>query len=170
MNTALGEGCVSTDQLAALHDLGYLPVCIRALPEGSRVNLRVPMFTVENTVAEFFWLTNYIETVLSDEIWKPTTVATIAHDFRRQLDHYVELTGSDPGFADWQNHDFSMRGMSGVYDAASSCAGHLLSNYGTDTVVAIDYLEDYYFADAMKELIGGSVPATEHSEIGRAHV
>lgn len=163
MDNALGKGSVSTDRLAALHDLGYLPISIKALPEGSRVNIKVPLFTVINTDAEFFWLTNYIETVLSNECWKPTTIATIAFEYRRVMDAFVELTGSSPEFADWQIHDFSMRGVSGVSDAHSANAGHLLSNYGTDTVVAIDYLENYYFADSDKELIGGSVPATEHS-------
>jgi nicotinamide phosphoribosyltransferase len=136
---------------------------IKALPEGSRVNLKVPFFTIQNTHPDFFWLTNYLETALSNEIWKPTTVATIAFEFRRVLDNFVELTGSSPDFANWQNHDFSMRGMSGLHDASSACAGHLLSNSGTDTISAIDYLENYYNADAETELVGGSVPATEHS-------
>lgn len=163
MDTSLGEGAVNVDRIAALHDLGYLPLLIKALPEGSRVNIKVPMFTIVNTLPEFFWLTNYLETVMSTELWKPINVATIAYEFRRQLDKYVALTGSSPEFADWQNHDFSMRGMSGLYDASACGAAHLLSNFGTDTVPAIDYLENYYGADCTKELIGGSVPATEHS-------
>lgn len=56
-----------------------------------------------------------------------------------------------------------MRGMSGLHDAMSHSSGHLLSNFGTDTVPAIDYLEDYYGANAEAEMIGGSVSATEHS-------
>ncbi len=63
----------------------------------------------------------------------------------------------------WQGHDFSFRGMDGPESAARSGAAHLLSFTGTDTLPAIDYLEDYYGADCEKELIGGSVPATEHS-------
>jgi nicotinamide phosphoribosyltransferase len=63
----------------------------------------------------------------------------------------------------WQGHDFGMRGMFGLEAAALSGAGHLLSFTGTDTVPAIDFLESYYHADATKEVVGGSVPATEHS-------
>jgi nicotinamide phosphoribosyltransferase len=163
MDTSLGEGSVPVHRIEALHDLGYLPLLIKALPEGSRVNMKVPFLTVQNTHPDFFWLVNYIETVLSNEVWKPTTVATIAYEYRRQLDHYVALTGSSPELAAWQCHDFSMRGMSGVHDASSASAGHLLSNFGTDTVSAIDFLENYYGADANLELIGGSVPATEHA-------
>jgi nicotinamide phosphoribosyltransferase len=44
-----------------------------------------------------------------------------------------------------------------------SSAAHLLSFTGTDTIPAIDFLEEFYNADCEKELIGGSVSATEHS-------
>ena len=74
-----------------------------------------------------------------------------------------ETVGSDHGFIPWQGHDFSFRGMSGIEDAIMSGAGHLLSFAGTDTIPAIDFLETFYNADCEKELIGGSVPATEHS-------
>jgi len=125
--------------------------------------MRVPTMTIVNTLPEFFWLTNYLETVISNEAWKAATVATIAYEYRRLLTRYADETGAPMGFIDWQGHDFSCRGMSGMVDAASSGAGHLLSFFGTDTIAAIDYLEDYYHADSDKEMIGGSVPATEHS-------
>src|SRR5580698_9446717 len=40
MDSMLGEGAVPVHKMAALHDLGYLPLRIKALPEGSRVDLR----------------------------------------------------------------------------------------------------------------------------------
>lgn len=164
MDNYLGPDAVPVDHIADLHDLGYLPLLIKALPEGSRVNIKVPVLTMVNTDHRFFWLTNYVETFLSAELWKPITTATTAYEFRRVLDQYVEATGSSKEFADWQLHDFSFRGMSGWHDAASSGAAHLIAaGYGTDTLPAIDYLEDYYLADSDKELVGGSVPATEHS-------
>lgn len=159
----LGPDSVRTDHIAALHDLGYLPIVIKALPEGSRVNIKVPFLTIRNTLPQFYWLTNYLETVLSDELWQSITVATITYEYRRILNKYVELTGSSPEFADWQIHDFSMRGMAGWAASAKAGAAHLLSSRGTDTLPAVDYLEDYYGADVTKELVAGSVPATEHS-------
>lgn len=158
-DTSLGKDSVKVDHIEALHDLGYLPILIKALPEGSRVNIRVPVFTIQNTVPEFFWLTNYLETQLSAESWKVMHTATIAYEYRRLLDSYAELTGSPPLFVAWQGHDFANRGMSGIYDASASLSGHLLSFMGTDTPLAIDYLENYYNADADNECIGGSVPA-----------
>lgn len=163
MDTSLGPGVVTVDHIAALHDLGYLPLVIKALPEGSRVNLKVPLFTLRATDPRFFWLVNYIEDVLSNSIWKPTTVATIAFQYRRLLLAYAELTGGDKAFVDFQAHDFSCRGMSGPEDSARTSFGHLASFVGTDAVASLDYAEDYYGANADVEYLGGGVPATEHS-------
>ena len=163
MDAALGVGTVPVDHIVALHDLGYLPIMIKALPEATRVPIRVPVLVIYNTEPRFFWLTNYLETVLSCELWKPITSATIAHHYRLLLEHYARQTGADPGFVDFQAHDFSFRGMSGIRDAALSGAAHLLSFVGTDTVPAIDLIESSYGGNAEQELIGCSVPATEHS-------
>ncbi len=161
-DTFLGPGAVSMAHFEELHDLGYLPLRIKALPEGARVNLRVPHFTVINTHPRFAWLTNYLETYISCESWKPMVTATIAFEFRKLLHRFaMETVGSAVG-VEFMAHGFEFRGMSGVQDAASAGAGHLLSFWGTDTMVAIDMLEDYYNADAEKELIAASVPASEH--------
>jgi len=160
MDTSLGEGAVPVEHMEELHDLGYLPIKVKSLPEGSRVNIRVPMFTVVNTKAEFFWLTNYIETSISAEIWKACTTATIAYEYKRLLTEYAIKTGAPLDFVPLQGHDFSARGMSGIADAAASGIGHLASFIGTDTVAAIDYAEEYYGVDGV---VGVSVPATEHS-------
>lgn len=152
---------VEVDHLIKLHELGYLPLVIKALPEGTLCPMQVPMLTVRNTHGkEFSWVTNYLETWLSTEGWKPCTSATTAYILRKVLDHYAEETGGDKSFVDWQGHDFSMRGMSGVHDAARTGMGHLLSFLGSDTIPAAKYLKQYYSAEGP---VGFSVPASEHS-------
>ena len=146
-----------------LHDLGYLPLEIRALPEGTLCPIRVPMFTIENTIPKFYWLTNFIETILSTEIWKPMTSATIALQYRKILDKWAEKTCDDNSHVDYQGHDFSLRGMVGLNGGCSSGAGHLLSFKGTDTLPAILWLEQYYNAKNINGSVGCSIPATEHS-------
>lgn len=163
MDTFLGEGSVPVDGFEMLHDLGYLPIVLKALPEGSRVQMKVPVLTIYNSHTDFAWLVNYLESTLSNMLWKQMVNATIAYEYRRVFDYYAEKTGTPKEVVQWQGHDFSSRGMSGPEDAARSGAAHLLSFTGSDTVSAIDYLEDYYNADAEKELISASVPATEHS-------
>jgi nicotinamide phosphoribosyltransferase len=148
-------------KVEALHDLGYLPLRFKALPEGTLVGMKIPVFTVVNTLPGYYWLTNYMETWLSTECWKISNSATIAYTYRKILTRYAELTGAPMEFIDWQAHDFSLRGMSGIHDGAKSGAGHQTSFLGTDSLPALDWLEDYYMG--AQTFLGGSVPATEHS-------
>jgi nicotinamide phosphoribosyltransferase len=160
----LGKDSIPYDHIGALHDLGYLPLEIKALPEGTLVPMRVPVLTIRNTRPEFFWLTNMLETLMSAILWKPCTSATTAYSYLQTFTRYaLDTVGDDLSFVPWQGHDFSFRGMSGIEDALMSGAGHLLCFAGTDTIPAIDFLETYYGADCEQELVGGSVPATEHS-------
>lgn len=163
MDFALGKDTIDVSHIEALHDLGYLPIKIKALPEGSRVPIGVPVLTIVNTLPDFFWLTNYLESVISCYLWKPITSATTAFEYKRLLTEYAFKTGTSLDFINFQAHDFSFRGMSSLQDSLLSGAAHLTSFYGTDSVAAIDFLEEYYHADAELEMIGGSVPATEHS-------
>ena len=163
MDNALGPGAVTTEHLGELHDLGYLPLEIRALPEGSFVNFNTPCVTVHNTIGKFFWLTNYIETIMSSYLWLPSTSATTAMYYRTLFEAAAQMSHASPEFIPFQGHDFSFRGMPGPQAAAMSGAGHLLFFNGTDTVPAIDFVERYYYANSDETMIGGSVPATEHS-------
>jgi nicotinamide phosphoribosyltransferase len=144
-----------------LHDLGYLPILVKAIPEGTLVPIKVPVLTIYNTHPDFYWLTNYLETILSNLLWKPMTSATIAHQYRKVLTGWMRKT--DPAnswFIDWQGHDFSMRGLDSAEAVISSGLGHLTSFSGTDSLPAIYGARKYYGAEGF---IAGSVPATEHS-------
>lgn len=171
----LGEGAVSMQHFEELHDLGYLPIEIKAIEEGSRVNIGVPVFTIENTNPDymwltpkdthpkFAWLTNYLETVMSCELWKPMTTATTLYYFRKLINEFaLKTTGSLDG-TQFQLHGFEFRGMSGRHDAMKNAAAMLLSTNGTDTVPALPFIEKYYGDDITKTFIATSVPASEHS-------
>lgn len=151
---------VDTSHWRALADLGYLPIEIRAVPEGTLVPIGAPMLTIHNTNPDFFWLTNYLETLMSAELWQPITSATTARRYRQILESAAKRSGMDPAFVDWQGHDFSFRGMAGSHAAVKSGMAHLFFFRGTDTIPAIQGLRDSYRA---RGFIGGSVPATEHS-------
>ncbi|NYF13599.1 nicotinamide phosphoribosyltransferase [Pseudoclavibacter sp. JAI123] len=155
----LGPNTIGSAHIRALHRLGFLPLRFCAVPEGTAVPLRIPSFTIENTHPDFFWLTNYVETVLSAEIWQASTTATLARAMRETLEVAAARTGTPPAAVDWQGHDFSYRGMSSNETAAMSGAAHLLSFTGTDSLVSIDWIERRYGG----EFVAGSVPATEHS-------
>lgn len=147
-----------TKRLRKLWERGYLPIEIKALPEGSFVDVNVPVLTITNTSPDEYWLPNSLETWLSFDLWRSSTSATIAFVYRDILEAHAYNTGASKDFIMWQGHDFSPRGMGGFYDAARSGLGHLTSFWGTDNIPA---------ADAMNKLYGGgmygSVPATEHA-------
>lgn len=165
IKSTLGDANPETKHLEELHDLGYLPLSIKALPEGSIVPTRVPTMTIQNTDPRFFWLTNFIESLASCELWQPSTSATLAVEYKRMMDAYALQTNPEGAwFTIFQGHDFSMRGMSSLRSAILSGMGHLAAGFaGTDTIPAITGAEYYYNANVEKELVGTSVPATEHS-------
>lgn len=153
----------SYQHIEDLHKTQHLPILVKALPEGVKVPIGVPFLTITNTQDHAFWLPNFLETILSTEIWQTITSATIADQYRQILDMWATITSTATDFVQWQGHDFSFRGMSSLESAQMSGAGHLLSFTGTDTIPALLFMEKYYGADLTKELVGGSVAATEHS-------
>jgi nicotinamide phosphoribosyltransferase len=163
IKSTLGVPNPETVHIEQLHDLGYLPLSIKSLAEGTVVPLRTPVMTIQNTDKRFFWLTNFVESLASCELWQASTSATIARQYYKLLNARAKDTGGDPTFIQFQGHDFSMRGMSSLRSAVLSGMGHLLSFTGTDTIPAIQAAEALYGANVEKELIGTSIPATEHS-------
>lgn len=158
-----GNNTITFEHIEKLWDLQYLPIAIMSLPEGVLVPIGCPSFVTFNTLPDFYWVTNMLETLESCELWKPTTSATMARELKKVFKKYSDLTCDNENHLDFQMWDFSMRGMSGVWDACQSGAAHLLNSKGSDTIPAIDYLEQYYNADSDKELISAGVCATEHS-------
>lgn len=174
-----------TTEIEKLYDLGYLPIKIKAVPEGTRVNIKTPVYEISNTVKGFGWLVNYLETFISVNVWYQINSATVAYSYRQVVNKYFEKTVSENAvkrveFADGvmteiecseklaavRNAacgDFSMRGMTSIESAEKSSAAHLLSFTGTATIGAIPWLEQYYNCDCTKEIVGKGVPSTEHS-------
>jgi len=139
---------------------GYLPVVIRAVPEGTVVPVKHVLATIENTDPECFWLTTWLETALLRAIWYPTTVATQSWSIRQLILNYLEKTG-DPNLIDFKLHDFGARGVSSLESAGIGGAAHLVNFMGTDTISGILFAREYYSAG----VAGFSIPAAEHSTI-----
>lgn len=152
-----------TSGFEALWDLGYLPIEVRALDEGTLCPMRVPMLTIHNTLPEFFWVTNYLETIMSTMLWKPMTSATIAHAYKKLIVSWALKTDPENiDFTQWQGHDFSSRGLDSIDAIIASGLGHLVSFSGTDSLPPL-WGARYFYGD--QEFLSGSVPATEHSVI-----
>ncbi len=149
-------------KIHALADLGYWPVEIRALPEGTISPVKNALFTIRTTHPDFYWAGGFIESLLL-KVWYPITVATNVLQYRRVVDQTHDKTCKDSGaFRDFMVHDFGYRSDSSEEGAAISGAAHLVFFKGSDTVVALPFIQRYYNAD-IKNGYMLSVPATEHS-------
>jgi nicotinamide phosphoribosyltransferase len=146
----------------ALHRLGYLPIRVKALPEGIETNPNVPHMTFINTVDGFAWLTLYLETIISSLAWKPSTSATIALQYKRNVVEWVMKTDPASAFLiPFLCHDFSARGLS-PWDMLSSGLGHASSFLGSDTIICIPGSR-YYYNEPEDQVAIYSVNASEHS-------
>lgn len=149
------------NKLKDLHKLGYLPIKIMALPEGSLVPMRVPALTIRNTDPRFYWLPGFLETTLLSNTFVTTGVASVARQFRKIGQHYADLSTDDDAYLDYQFHDFSQRGQHGDQACVLGGIGHLSSFKGSDAIPAVAALMDMYPEEDTN--FGKSVVATEHS-------
>lgn len=141
------------------HD-GYLPVVIRAVPEGTSVPVKNVLATIENTDPKCFWLTTYLETALLRAVWYPTTVATQSRSIKKTILEYLERTG-DPSTINFKLHDFGARGVSSMESAGLGGSAHLINFMGSDTISGVLFAREFYNAG----IAGFSIPAAEHSTI-----
>lgn len=143
-----------------LHNLGYLPIKVKSLPEGIETNPNIPHMTFINTVDGFAWLPLYLETIISSAAWKPSTSATLALAYRRNVEKWVLKTDKDnKGLIPFLCHDFSARGLS-PWDMMTSGLGHATSFRGSDTLPVIPAARYYY---SEEDVCINSVNASEHS-------
>jgi nicotinamide phosphoribosyltransferase len=145
-----------------LHKLGYLPIRVKALPEGIETSPNIPHQTFVNTKPGFAWLTLYLETPVSNLSWKTSTNATTALQYRRNTTEWVMKTDSDNAwFIDYACHDFAARGLD-PFTTISSGLAHAMSFIGSDTLIVIDAAR-YYYGVGEDEVCIASVNASEHS-------
>lgn len=163
LDNTLGVGLAGVERIGNLHDLGYLPIEIKAIAEGTFVPVCVPMFEISNTHPNFAWLTNAIESVISAELWHPMVSANVGYKYRQIVDHFYNLSCDDFIPHNRALGDFSMRGQESKRSAYKSSAAWLLSFLNTATVPAIPYLEKYYNCDCEHEPVGFGAVSTEHS-------
>lgn len=150
-----------TKHIEDLWKLRYLPLQITSLEEGKLIPIKVPFIQIVNTDERFAWLPTYIETYMSSYLWQMITNATTAFQYRVLFERAAKKDGTDPFSVKIQGHDFSMRGLA-CPEASRNGFGHLLSFLGTDTIPAIIYANEYYDGKN-SQLVGCSVPASEHS-------
>ena len=163
MDATLGTEAYKIGKVEKLHQLGYLPIELFALPEGTLVPMHVPMFGITNTHPDFAWLPQSLESLISAESWHPMLAATVGHTYREIVNRYYELTCDDTIPRAKALGAFDFRGEECTESAVKAGAGWCLSFLNTATVPTIPYLEQNYSCDCTKEPVAFGSPSTEHS-------
>ena len=163
MDATLGAEAYKIEKVEKLHKLGYLPIEIFSLPEGTPVPMHVPMFGITNTHPEFAWLPQSLEGLISAESWHPMLAATVGHTYREIVNRYYELTCDDAIPRARALGAFDFRGEECTESAVKAGAGWCLSILNTATVPTVPYLEQNYNCDCTKEPVAFGSPSTEHS-------
>lgn len=162
LDATLGKGIYGTEKIRKLHRLGYLPIEIIALPEGTMVPVHVPMFGITNTHDDFAWLPQALESLISAEMWYPQITATVGKTYRDIVNKYYDETVEDSIPRAKALGAFDFRGDMCVDAALKAGAGWCLSFLLTATVPAIPYLEAMFNCDCTKEPVAYGSVSTEH--------
>lgn len=140
---------------------GYLPLRIKAAPEGTLIPLSNALFTVENTDKKCYWLTSFKETVLLPAVWYPSAVATISFHIKKICAQFLAETSDTPSDIDFMLNDFGFRGVNVNQGAGVGGVTHLMMFKGTDNIMALIYAREFYKC----HMAGFSIPAMEHSTV-----
>ena len=162
LDNSLGEYVYDINKIVNLHKLGYLPIEIIALPEGSMVPMKVPMFGITNTHDGFAWLPQALESLISAELWYPMICATVGKTYRDIVNEYYDLTCDDDIPRKKALGSFDFRGDMGLDAALKAGSGWCLSFVNTATVPAVPYLEQMYNCDCSKEEVAFGAVSSEH--------
>ncbi len=152
------------EKIRALCQLGYFPILIKAVPEGSVVPVRNVLMTITNTVPGYGWVVGFLESLII-KVWYPTTTASCSYQYRNLVERMFKETVDDENhfLKDFMIHDFGYRGDGSEDSAAITGAAHLISSQGSDNVPALPFIFRHYYGSESKEPIMMSVPASEHS-------
>lgn len=163
MDNTLGSQSYDKEKIKALHNLGYIPIEISAIPEGTIVPVKIPIIQITNSHPDFPWAAEYIESMLLSEMWHGMIAAKIGYLFRCIVNKYYEISADDDILRNSAISDFSFRGQESLSSAIKTSAAFCLSFSKTSTVPAIAYLEKYYNCNCEKNNIAYGLVSTEHS-------
>ena len=148
-------------KIGALHNLGYLPIEINGLPEGTLCPMQVPAIEIRSTHPDFAWVAQSIESILSCEFWHPAISATMALEYKKIAKAAYDKTVDDDISHMTAMCDFSMRGQESYTSAVASGAAFLTSFYNCSTIESRRYIRENY-NDTKPERVNG-LTSTEHS-------
>ena len=163
LDHCMGKDTYGLQKIKDLHDLGYLPIRIRAVEEGTRVPMHVPIFEISNTHPYFAWLPQSLESLISAESWHPMIAATVGATYRDIVNTWYDKTCDDNLPRNKALGAFDFRGEESLESAIKAGAAWCLSFANTATVPTIPYLEEMYNCNCEHEVVAFGSPSTEHA-------
>lgn len=163
MDIQIGAGNYDLDSIIELHRHEFLPIQIRALPEGTKVKMGIPCIEIRNTDDKFAWVVQFIECILQASLWKSCCHATLGYKYHNLAKEFYDKTVDNNISPFDAIADFGLRGMSCIDEAIHASAAWLLSFNKTSTIPAIPYIEEIYCTDCKENKIGVGAVSTEHS-------
>ena len=148
-------------KIKKLHELGYLPIELNGLPEGTLCPMGVPAIEIRSTHPDFAWVAQSIESILSCEFWHPAISATMALEYKKIAKAAYDKTVDDDISHMTAMCDFSMRGQESYTSSVASGAAFLTSFYNCSTIESRRYIRENY-NDTKPERVNG-LTSTEHS-------
>jgi nicotinamide phosphoribosyltransferase len=143
-----------------IEELGYFPVKIQALPEGTVVYPHTPVFII-TAEKEFSHLCTFLETMLT-MVWYPSCVATLSRHTKSKIKEYYTKSAhpDDQWLLDSALHDFGFRGCTCIEQSVLGGSAHLLNFTGSDTMSAAYHVQ-FHMNKGVP--VAHSPAATEHS-------
>lgn len=148
-------------KIKKLYNLGYLPIELNGLPEGTLCPMGVPAIEIRSTHPDFAWVAQSIESILSCEFWHPAISATMALEYKKIAKAAYDKTVDDDISHMTAMCDFSMRGQESYASSVASGAAFLTSFYNCSTIESRRYIRENY-NDTKPERVNG-LTSTEHS-------
>lgn len=163
IGSTLSKEYANFDKWRDLWELGYLPLEIKALDEGTLCPMGVPFIEVSNTHPNFAWLVEFIESKMSNDTWYPMCVAKRAYNYRKIVNEHYDKTVGIPELRKSAISEFGYRGGEGEDGSAMATGAFLTSFNKTATIPGLLWLEDNYNCDISDGTVGSGMISTEHS-------
>lgn len=143
---------------------GYLPIELRAVPEGTVLPPNTATYFIKNEDDPLLsWIPSWVETQVQRSAWKFTTVSTTLRSILKDMIEFAEETGTSLDHVTYALHNFGDRGADSLESAIIVGITHALFFKGSDCLQTNRWLKSLYGdnPETRKRFVS-SVIASEH--------
>lgn len=157
-NFYAGEGIFNYEGWKAVAELGYIPLSVSAVPEGTLLDGGCAYMFIKPTLPDFQWMRGWFENQLL-RTYYAATVVTNSYKVKQILAKWLRKNGTIESLP-FKLVDFGSRGASSKETAGIGSCANLLNFVASDTFVGATYAFDFY--GAKFDGLIGTIGASEH--------